>query len=80
MEVELYWHDLETDLPQGDDCVILFPQISDVGILYTASNSEFARQNALKHGYTHWFPIPKHSRELEMREIIKIVYEDEPIK
>jgi len=56
----MIWRDLKTDPPTGEDCVILFPCISDVGIMYIASNPEFARANALKHGYTHWAAIERH--------------------
>lgn len=54
------WRDLKTDPPTGGDVVLLFPCISDVGILYTASNPEYARINALKQGYTHWAAIERH--------------------
>ena len=54
------WRDLKTDPPTGDEEVVLFPCISDVGILYTASNPEYARLNAAKHGYTHWAPLARH--------------------
>jgi hypothetical protein len=51
------WRDLASDPPTGARCVVLFPQISDCGILFTASNPEYARMNALKNGYTHWMEI-----------------------
>lgn len=54
------WRDLKNDPPTGDDCVVLFPCISDVGIMYSSSNPEYARVNGLKHGYTHWMPIERH--------------------
>jgi hypothetical protein len=54
------WRCLKTDPPTGDDCVVLFPCISDVGIMYVASNPEYARENAVKHGYTHWMSILRH--------------------
>ena len=81
--VELRWHDLRTELPPEDmGCVVLFPQISDVGILYntnvyTPSNSEFVRMNGLRQGYTHWFPIPPHPQEEEVEEKIKKMYAQE---
>jgi hypothetical protein len=82
-EIELRWYDLQTDLPKGDGCVVLFPQISDVGILYnvehmyTSSNPEFARVNALRRGYTSWFPIPRHSQESEVKAKIEEMYKGE---
>jgi hypothetical protein len=81
--VELRWHDLRTELPPEDmECVILFPHLTDVGNLYdtdvyTPSNSEFVRINALRRGYTHWFPIPPHPQEEEVKEKIKKMYEHE---
>jgi hypothetical protein len=81
--IELRWHDLKTEAIPGNDCVVLFPQISDVGILYgleniyTPSNPEFARLNALRQGYTSWFPIPRHPKEDEIKEYIKKLYADE---
>ena len=77
-----YWHDLKTEPPQGDGCVVLFPEISDIGILYThhiytSSNPEFARLSAIDRGYTHWFPIPKHPQEEEVEQRIKKMYEHE---
>jgi hypothetical protein len=73
---ELYWHDLKTDPPPGDGCVVLFPCKSDVGIffetrLYTSSNPEYARITALGQGYTHWFPIPSHPDEEKIRKEIE---------
>jgi hypothetical protein len=62
------WRDLETDPPTGDDCVILFPQITDVGIMYIASNPDYARQTALKNGYTHWMEIPRHEKHDEAKQ------------
>lgn len=59
------WRDLRTDPPTGDRCVVLFPMISDVGILFTASNPEYARQNAVNAGYTHWMEIPPLGDNLE---------------
>ena len=59
------WRDLRTDPPTGNRCVVLFPQITDIGILFTASNPEYARQNALDAGYTHWMEIPPLEGNLE---------------
>jgi hypothetical protein len=59
------WRDLQTDPPTGDRCVVLFPQITDVGILFTASNPDYARQTALQAGYTHWMEIPPLEGDLE---------------
>jgi hypothetical protein len=78
-EIELRWHDLKTESPPGDGCVVLFPNISDVGIffetrLYISSNPEYARLNALEQGYTHWFPIPSHPQEAEIRTKIEEMY------
>lgn len=59
------WRDLKTDPPQGDRLVILFPCISDVGILYTTSNPDYARLNGTKNGYTHWTYFDPHPMESE---------------
>lgn len=59
------WRDLRTDPPTGNRCVVLFPLISDVGIPFTASNPEYARQSALQAGYTHWMEIPPLGENLE---------------
>lgn len=59
------WRCLKTDPPVGDGCVVLFPVITDVGILYTASNPEYARKRALHAGYTHWAQIEPHPDEAE---------------
>jgi len=71
------WRDLKTDPPIGNGCVILFPCITDVGILYTASNPEYARQNALKQGYTHWMPIEPHPDEAVVKRHIEQLYANE---
>ena len=81
MENELRWHKLEDEKPVGDGCVVLFPVITDVGLLYDniyrPSNPEYARITALEKGYTHWFPIPKHPDEDAIKEKIKELYSDE---
>lgn len=51
------WRDLISDPPTEDRCVILFPQITNVGILFAASNPHYARKNAARDGYTHWLEI-----------------------
>lgn len=82
-DVELRWHDLRIELPPGDRCVILFPQISDCGHLfdveqiYAVSNPEYVRLRALERGYTHWFPIPVHPQEAEVEAKIKELYAHE---
>ncbi len=52
------WRDLKTDPPTRDEyCVLLFPCITDCGILYTVSNPEYAKYTAPSHGYTHWCKV-----------------------
>jgi hypothetical protein len=60
------WRDLKTDPPTGDRAVLLFPCISDVGHLYTVSNTQYARARGTEFGYTHWSDIPVHPKELEI--------------
>ena len=67
--IETEWKPL-TEPPEGNECVVLFTpdraipkssnygKIDDVGIFLSASNASYARSNALKHGYTHWYRIP----------------------
>ena len=80
---ELRWHDLRTELPkESTKIVILFPRIIDVGILYNVnpyreSNSEYARQNALREGYTSWFPVLPHPDEEKVEKEIEKLYEKE---
>ena len=57
------WTLLRERLPSGGDSVLLFsPRLyldrDFPGHPISVSNSEFARLNALKQGYTHWCPIP----------------------
>ena len=63
-----------TEPPEGDECVILFfpYKIMDKdfpGIPLEASNPQFARESALKVGYTHWcripYPLPELPKEGE---------------
>lgn len=60
------WNDLKTNPPTGNEyAVILFPCRSDCGILYTASNPQYAIKNAANQGYTHWAEIglaPDHDK------------------
>ena len=83
IDKELRWHDLKTETPPADRCVVLFPQISDVGIffdidrLFCASNHEYARMTALVQGYTHWFPIPSAPGEAEVRARVQAEYDKE---
>lgn len=79
---DLRWHDLATEPPRGDRPVILFPQISDVGHMYdvspwNVSNPEFARLNALRQGYTSWFPVPVHADEDVVKARIEEIYRAE---
>lgn len=72
------WIKLSERKPEGPDCVILYPIISDVGILYTCSNPDYARsENAMKQGYTHWMPFEPHPDEKTQYEYNASLYEDE---
>jgi hypothetical protein len=57
------WRCLRDDPPTGKNCVVLFPMITDIGILYSASNPHYARKSALAAGYTHWAEITPHPDE-----------------
>lgn len=61
------WRSLIDDPPTGTRCVILFPMVTDIGILFTASNPDYARLNAAKAGYTHWMEIDSLPGDLESR-------------
>jgi hypothetical protein len=51
----MIWRNLKYDPPSGYEyCVLLFPLRTDVGVLYTVSNPQYAKVNALRDGYTHW--------------------------
>jgi len=53
------WRDLATDPPlPSSRAVLLFPQITECGHPFMVSNTDYARKNALKDGYTHWMDIP----------------------
>lgn len=66
------WYDLKTNPPVGNRCVILFPVISDVGILYTTSNPDYARgKYALEAGYTHYMYIDPAPNEAEIEKMIR---------
>jgi hypothetical protein len=65
------WIPLSERLPKGKQIVVLFnPKWRDdpefCGICVIASNPNYARINAIKHGYTHWaripYPLPKKGR------------------
>jgi len=67
------WRDLKTDPPTGDEyAVLLFPLRSDIGVLYTVSNPEYARgKYALESGYTHWCEFdlaPNHDELVEWQK------------
>ena len=66
------WISFKRGMPKGNKYVLLFhPKTgdpdSDIGIPVSASNPEYARKNAQKHGYTHWcyvpYPLPKEKKE-----------------
>jgi len=84
-EVELRWHNLKTEPPEGNGGVLLFPVITDVGHFYAfdrihiVSNPEYARLHGIEKGYTHWFPVPKHPDEDKIREKIKKLYSADAI-
>jgi len=56
------WIDLRKLLPKGKRPVLLFnPGVTYLELLghpFTVSNTDFARENAITKGYTHWAPIP----------------------
>lgn len=59
------WIPLDEQLPDGDmnECVLLFSPHMHLdwefpGHSVVISNPVFARQNAMKRGYTHWSRIP----------------------
>jgi hypothetical protein len=61
--METNWIPLAEQLPEGDECIIMFNpyRILDEdfpGIPIEASNPEYARTNGLKCGYTHWCRVP----------------------
>jgi hypothetical protein len=69
----MIWRDLKTDPPTGDEyAVLLFPCRSDCGVLYTVSNSVYAKGSyALSVGYTHWCEFklaPNHEALVEWQE------------
>jgi len=60
------WIPLSERRPTGQDCVLLYPVISDVGIAYTVSNPDYARgEYVLEQGYTHWAKFHPHPEEME---------------
>lgn len=71
------WIKLSEKLPEGHGTVLLFPVKIDVGHLYVLSNSDYARVNALKDGFTHWLPFEPHPNELEQHELNQIFYGDD---
>lgn len=69
---KMIWRDLLVDPPTGsEEMVILFPSISDVGIMYTASNPFYAKSNAINNGYTHWMELDKAPTHDMVEEYIK---------
>ena len=54
----MQWKAFKDELPTGNEhAVIVFPDISDVGILYTASNPHFVIKYHATSGWTHWCEI-----------------------
>lgn len=71
----MIWRSLKDDPPnpeelEGEGSILLFPCITDVGHLYSVSNPDYARQNGLKYGYTHWAVIDRHPDEEKVRKRI----------
>lgn len=57
------WRSLARSLPNGTELVLIYSPVmhadqSCPGLPVVVSNAEYVRQSALKHGYTHWAPIP----------------------
>ena len=60
---ETKWIQLCDELPEGDEWVVLFNpnwhyDMDFPGLSISCSNPEFARENAIKRGYTHWCRVP----------------------
>lgn len=71
------WRDLKTDPPSGNEyAVLLFPCLSNVGILYRASNLQYAIHTAIHHGYTHWMEFDLHPNHNVVEESEKNRYDD----
>lgn len=75
MARKMIWYDLKTEPPtDAEYAVLLFPCITDCGVLYTVSNPVYARgQYALNCGYTHWARIhlaPGHHRMVEYQRTL----------
>lgn len=52
------WFDLKTNPPSKDEgSILVFPFITDVGHLYTVSNSAYVVKHIGAHSYTHWARI-----------------------
>lgn len=72
------WVSLDERLPEGQQCVLLFPIISDVGIVYTVSNPDFVRGPfCRKQGYTHWKAFDPHPDEEKQYAYNASLYEDD---
>ena len=66
------WYDLKENPPVGNRCVVLFPVVSDCGILYITSNSDYARgKYALEAGYTHYMYIDPAPEEDKVNKLIQ---------
>jgi hypothetical protein len=73
------WQSLKDNPPNPKEhyCVLLFPCISDVGIIYTTSNVDYAiGPYAIEAGYTHWMPVEKHPDHSKIEEMILEIYTD----
>jgi hypothetical protein len=71
----MIWRSLKDDPPkieelEGEKSILLFPCFTKVGHLYSVSNPDYALQNALNHGYTHWAVIEPHPDEEMVRRMI----------
>jgi hypothetical protein len=63
------WRDIKTDPPAGTEyAVLLFPVRSDCGVLYTVSNSQYAKSDYARERYTHWaeFELAPTHAELQL--------------
>lgn len=54
----MQWKAFKDELPTGKEhAVLVFPEISDVGILYTVSNPHFVIKHHSNWSWTHWCEV-----------------------